>query len=113
VAYFECLHEVKLIVDLMHEHGIDGMRERISTTAAWGGLRAGERVIGGDSRKAMAEILDRIENGEFAQDFLRVQEGTRLADAIAKERSHPIIGTGHGLREFLKQCRLDQTRTED
>jgi ketol-acid reductoisomerase len=113
VAYFECLHEVKLIVDLMHEHGIDGMRERISTTAAWGALQAGERVIGAESRKAMEEILDRIENGEFAQDFLRVQEGTRLADAIAKERSHPIIGTGHGLREFLKQCRLDQTRTED
>jgi ketol-acid reductoisomerase len=113
VAYFECLHEVKLIVDLMHENGIDGMRERISTTAAWGGLQAGKRVIGEASRREMGGLLDRIENGEFAREFLEVQEGTGLADAIAEEREHPIIGTGHGLREFLQKCRLDQTNPED
>jgi ketol-acid reductoisomerase len=113
VAYFECLHEVKLIVDLMHEHGIDGMRERISTTAAWGGLQAGPKVIGPESRGQMKQILDRIESGDFAREFIEVQEGTALREAIAGERRHPIIGTGHGLREFLKRCRLDQTKLED
>lgn len=113
VAYFECLHEVKLIVDLMHEHGIDGMRERISTTAAYGGLQAGPKVIGPESRAAMGEILDRIESGAFAREFLDVQEGSGLAEAIANERRHPIVGTGHGLRGFLKECRLDQMKTED
>lgn len=113
VAYFECLHEVKLIVDLIHEHGIDGMRERISTTAAWGGLEAGPRVIGVESRRAMARILDRIEDGSFAGSFLEVQAdgGELLARRIADEREHPIVGTGHGLREFLRQCRLDQEST--
>ena len=114
VAYFECLHEVKLIVDLMHEHGLDGMRSRISTTAAWGGFQAGPKVIGAESRQAMGDILDRIEDGRFAREFLDVQEdgGAQLKSAIEAERSHPIVGTGHGLREFLRQCRLDQTSTE-
>jgi ketol-acid reductoisomerase len=113
VAYFECLHEVKLIVDLMHEHGIDGMRERISTTAAWGGLQAGPRVIGPESRARMGQILDRIESGDFAREFIDVQRGSALADSLADERRHPIVGTGHGLREFLERCRLDQTNPED
>jgi ketol-acid reductoisomerase len=113
VAYFECLHEVKLIVDLMHEHGIDGMRERISTTAAWGGLQAGKKVIGEESRLQMGEILDRIESGDFAREFIEAQQGSALAEAIKDEREHPIVGTGHGLREFLRKCRLDQTKSED
>jgi ketol-acid reductoisomerase len=114
VAYFECLHEVKLIVDLIHEHGLDGMRERISTTAAWGGLRAGPKVIGEQSRRAMGELLDQIENGRFAREFLEVQRdgGTQLRSTMAAQRSHPIIGTGRGLREFLRECRLDQISTE-
>lgn len=111
VAYFECLHEVKIIVDLIHEHGIDGMRDRISTTAAWGGLQAGPRVIGPESRRAMVTLLDRIEDGSFAREFLEVQSdgGLRLAAALAEQRAHPIVGTGRGLREFLQQCRLDET----
>jgi ketol-acid reductoisomerase len=114
VAYFECLHEVKLIVDLIHEHGLDGMRERISTTAAWGGLRAGPKVIGEESRRAMGELLDQIENGRFAREFLEVQRdgGTQLRSVMTAQRSHPIIGTGRGLREFLRECRLDQISTE-
>ncbi|RKZ16633.1 ketol-acid reductoisomerase [bacterium] len=115
VAYFECLHEVKLIVDLIHEHGIDGMRQRISTTAAWGGLQAGPRVIGPESRRAMKELLERIEDGSFAREFLDVQSdgGERLRQEIARKAEHPIVGTGHGLREFLMQCRLDQTSGAD
>jgi ketol-acid reductoisomerase len=109
VAYFECLHEVKLIVDLMHEHGIDGMRRRISTTAAWGGLQAGPRVIGQSSRREMKGLLDRIESGEFAREFLDVQsDPERLRAALAESAEHPIVGTGHGLREFLERCRLDR-----
>ena len=107
-AYFECLHEVKLIVDLIHTHGIDGMRERISTTAAWGGLRAGPRVINEHSRAAMDELLDEIEDGRFAKGFLEAQAsgGSELREAIDAEAAHPIVATGRGLREFLERCQL-------
>jgi len=110
VAYFECLHEVKIIVDLIHAHGIDGMRSRISTTAAYGGLRAGRRVIGPESRAAMEAILDDIESGRFAKTFETDQGdgGVALRNAIAEESRHPIVGTGLGLRDFLATCRLDR-----
>jgi ketol-acid reductoisomerase len=113
VAYFECLHEVKLIVDLIAEHGIDGMRSRISSTAAYGGLQAARRVIGPESRREMAEILDEIEDGRFAKSFLRAQGGTDLSAAIEAEASHGIVGTGRQLREFLQACRLSATETDE
>lgn len=108
IAYFECLHEVKLIVDLVHEHGIDGMREKISTTAAHGGLRAASRVIGEASRAQMHALLDEIESGEYAREFLAAQSdgGQALRAAAAREASHPIVATGRRLRDFLARCRL-------
>lgn len=107
-AYFECLHEVKLIADLIHAHGIDGMRAMISSTAAFGGLRAGPRVIGEPSRVAMKELLDGIESGAFAREFLREQESgsPQLRARIEAERAHPMQATGRRLREFLERCRL-------
>ena len=107
-AYFECLHEVKLIVDLMHAEGVDGMRERISSTAAFGGLRAGRRVIGEPSRAAMREILDEIEDGRFARSFGDEQRlgGEWSREARRAESEHPMQRTGRELREFLDRCQL-------
>ncbi|MEO6857644.1 MAG: ketol-acid reductoisomerase [Solirubrobacteraceae bacterium] len=70
LAYFECLHELKLIVDLMYEKGIAGMRYSISNTAEYGDLTRGKRVIGEDSRRAMKELLGQIQSGDFAREWI-------------------------------------------
>ena len=70
LAYFECLHELKLIVDLMYEKGITGMRYSISNTAEYGDLTRGKRVIGEESRQAMKQILGEIQSGEFAREWI-------------------------------------------
>src|ERR687885_200008 len=92
LAYFECLHELKLIVDLMYEKGITGMRDSISNTAEYGDLTRGKRVIGEETRAAMKKVLADIQSGAFAREwiaenragqenFLRMreeQQGTRI-----------------------------------
>jgi ketol-acid reductoisomerase len=70
MAYFECLHELKLIVDLMYEKGISGMRYSISNTAEYGDLTRGKRVIGDETRVAMKQILGEIQSGEFAREWI-------------------------------------------
>jgi ketol-acid reductoisomerase len=70
LAYFECLHELKLIVDLMYEKGITGMRYSISNTAEYGDLTRGKRVIGDPTRAAMKQILSEIQSGEFAKEWI-------------------------------------------
>ena len=70
LAYFECLHELKLIVDLMYEKGIQGMRHSISNTAEYGDMTRGPRVIGPESRAAMRKILDDIQSGDFAKEWI-------------------------------------------
>jgi ketol-acid reductoisomerase len=70
LAYFECLHELKLIVDLMYEKGIAGMRYSISNTAEYGDLTRGKRVIGDESRAAMKKLLSEIQSGEFAREWI-------------------------------------------
>src|SRR3954454_11193116 len=70
LAYFECLHELKLIVDLMYEKGITGMRYSISNTAEYGDLTRGKRVIGAPTREAMKQILSEIQSGEFAKEWI-------------------------------------------
>ncbi len=70
LAYFECLHELKLIVDLIYEKGIAGMRYSISNTAEYGDLTRGKRVIGPESRAAMKELLGEIQSGEFAREWI-------------------------------------------
>src|SRR4051812_26176566 len=70
LAYFECLHELKLIVDLMYEKGITGMRYSISNTAEYGDLTRGKRVIGEPTRDAMKQILSEIQSGEFAKEWI-------------------------------------------
>jgi ketol-acid reductoisomerase len=74
LAYFECLHELKLIVDLMYEHGIQGMRYSISNTAEYGDMTRGPRVIAGDTRTEMQRILTDIQSGEFAREWIAENE---------------------------------------
>jgi ketol-acid reductoisomerase len=74
LAYFECLHELKLIVDLMYEDGIQGMRHSISNTAEYGDMTRGPRVITDDTRKAMRKILADIQSGEFAKEWIAENE---------------------------------------
>jgi ketol-acid reductoisomerase len=71
LAYFECLHELKFIVDLIHQAGISGMRELISETAKWGELTVGPKIIDASVRKRMAKALSEIRSGKFAHDFIR------------------------------------------
>ncbi|HWK18699.1 MAG TPA: ketol-acid reductoisomerase, partial [Solirubrobacteraceae bacterium] len=70
LAYFECMHELKLIVDLMYEKGIAGMRYSISNTAEYGDLTRGKRVIGAESRAAMKQLLGEIQSGDFAREWI-------------------------------------------
>jgi len=70
MAYFECLHEVKLIVDLMYEKGLAGMRYSISNTAEYGDYTRGKRVITGETRESMRKILGEIQSGEFAREWI-------------------------------------------
>src|SRR6185437_11286669 len=70
IAYFECLHEVKLIVDLIYEGGLDRMRYSISNTAEYGDLTRGEKIVGDETRQAMRETLRQIQSGEFAREWI-------------------------------------------
>ncbi len=95
-AYFECVHELKLITDLLHKHGVEGMRQRISGTAAYGGLTRGPRVIDEKVRQNMREILTEIETGQFAQEFLarhdHQDEGTQAMSEKEAASSLAIVG---------------------
>ncbi len=100
-AYFECVHELKLITDLLDRHGIDGMRDRISGTAAYGGLTRGPRLIDDRVREKMKRILSEIETGDFAEEFLRNHDETeKLARAEAKS---PLARTGRRVLPRLHQ----------
>jgi ketol-acid reductoisomerase len=103
VAYFECLHELKLIVDLIHEHGISGMRYSISDTAEYGDMTRGKRVISGEVREEMACILEEIQTGEFAREWiLENMAGRPVYNAIKREESeHMIEVVGRELRGMM------------
>jgi ketol-acid reductoisomerase len=103
MAYFECLHELKLIVDLMYEGGIANMRYSISNTAEFGDYVSGPRVINESSKIAMKQILKEIQDGTFAKNF--IAEGENNYPIMTKERSankeHLIEKTGNKLREMM------------
>src|SRR5699024_8195596 len=92
VAYIETLHEVKLIVDLMYEGGIENMRYSISDTAQWGDFVSGPRVINDETKARMKEVLDDIQTGKFAQEWILENQANRPRfNAInARENNHPI-----------------------
>ena len=103
LAYFECLHELKLIADLMYEKGIRGMEYSISNTAEYGDLTRGKRVIGEPSRQAMKEILGEIQSGEFAREFIAENEaGGQKFDELRKAGAdHEIEKVGKDLRDMM------------
>jgi ketol-acid reductoisomerase len=103
LAYFECLHELKLIVDLMYEKGIQGMRHSISNTAEYGDMTRGSKVIGPESRAAMKQILSDIQSGEFAKEWIAEnQAGGENFDRMRKEGAdHQIEQVGGSLRSMM------------
>ena len=103
LAYFECLHELKLIVDLMYEQGIQGMRHSISNTAEYGDMTRGSKVITEDTREAMRKILADIQSGEFAKEWIAEnQAGGENFDRMRNEAAdHPIEKVGGKLRSMM------------
>jgi len=103
IAYFECLHELKLIVDLMYEKGITGMRYSISDTAEYGDITRGKRIINEDTRNEMRKILKEIQNGEFASEWILENKAGRPSfNAIQRrEASHQIEIVGKELRRMM------------
>jgi ketol-acid reductoisomerase len=109
LAYFEVLHELKLIVDLMYEKGIAGMRYSISNTAEYGDMTRGKRVIGEDSRKAMKELLSEIQSGDFAREWIAENRaGQENFKRMREEQSkHQVEVVGKELR-----AQMDWINTE-
>lgn len=103
VAYFECLHELKLIVDLIQERGISGMREVISNTAEYGDLTVGPKIIDEHVRNNMKEVLKRIQSGEFAREWiLENQAGKPVYNALRNaDKEHLIEKVGKQLRSMM------------
>jgi len=115
MAYFECLHETKLIVDLIFEGGIKDMRYSISNTAEYGDMVSGPRVVGAESKKAMKQVLKEIQNGEFAKDFiLEGQAGYPRMNAERRNMAdHPLEKTGTRLREMMPWIKANKIVDQD
>jgi ketol-acid reductoisomerase len=103
LAYFECLHELKLIVDLMYEKGITGMRYSISNTAEYGDLTRGKRVIDDHTRAAMKEILSEIQSGDFAREWIAENKAGQenFQRMRQEEQNHQIEREGKELRSHM------------
>ena len=103
MAYFECLHEMKLIVDLLYEGGIANMRYSISNTAEYGDLTRGKRVIGPEVKQRMKQILTEIQTGQFADEWMAEAESGKVNfnRMIAEEKQHSIEQVGSQLRSLM------------
>ena len=103
VAYFECLHEMKLIVDLLYEGGFEGMRHSVSDTAEYGDYMAGKRIVTQGTRAEMRKILSEVQSGHFAKDWIGENMMNRpVFNAIKKkELEHPMVEVGKELRSMM------------
>ena len=104
VAYFECLHELKLIVDLVQKYGITGMYNRVSETARYGGLTRGPRVVDKEAKKKMKEVLKEIQSGEFADEWVSKykKEGKNSFARYMKEiENHQVEKVGREMRKMM------------
>ena len=103
MAYFECLHELKLIVDLMYEGGIARMNYSVSDTAEYGGYLSGPRVIDADTKDRMRQILTDIQDGTFVKRLVaNVEGGNKELEGLRKQNAeHPIEVTGKKLRDLM------------
>jgi ketol-acid reductoisomerase len=115
MAYFECLHEVKLIVDLMYEEGIAGMRYSISDTAEYGDVTRGPRIIDDDTKAEMKRILDEIVTGKFAEEWVQESESGRARFNALREagKQHPIEVTGAKLRAMMPWISAGKAKVAD
>lgn len=104
VAYFECLHELKLIVDLMYEGGLARMRYSISDTAEYGDYVTGPRIVNDETKAEMKRVLEDIQRGKFARDFILENQSNRafFTATRRKEAEHPIEEVGSKLREMMQ-----------
>ncbi|MFL5261115.1 MAG: ketol-acid reductoisomerase, partial [Anaeromyxobacteraceae bacterium] len=114
-AYFECLHELKLIVDLMYEGGLAWMRHSISDTAEYGDYTRGPRVVNPQTKEEMKKILKEIQSGEFAKEFIKENETGRVRfEAFrAQEAAHPIEKVGKELRDMMSWIREAKKDSSD
>ena len=114
VAYFECLHELKLIVDLMYEGGIAKQRWSVSDTAEYGDYVSGPRVIDPRVKENMQAILADIQNGAFANRFMADQEegGPEFQELREKGEKHPIEAVGRDLRQLMSWVQGDDDYVE-
>jgi len=108
MAYFECLHEVKLIVDLIYEGGLENMRYSISNTAEFGDYVSGPKVVNADAKEEMRAILKRIQSGEFANEFIADcresndgKGGPRMKEYRQQTSEHSIEKVGAELRDMM------------
>jgi ketol-acid reductoisomerase len=115
MAYFECLHEVKLIVDLMYEEGIAGMRYSISDTAEYGDVTRGPRIITSATRDEMKKILGEITSGKFAEEWVAESEAGRARfNALREEgRQHPVEQVGASLRAMMPWISAGKTKVAE
>jgi ketol-acid reductoisomerase len=103
VAYFECLHEVKLIVDLFYVGGLSFMRYSVSDTAEYGDYTRGKRIVTEETRETMRQILAEVQSGEFAREWMSENEAGRpkFTDMRRREKEHPIEVVGAKLRAMM------------
>jgi ketol-acid reductoisomerase len=115
MAYFECLHEVKLIVDLMYEEGIAGMRYSISDTAEYGDVTRGPRIITAATKDEMGKILREITSGEFADEWIAESDSgrSRFNALRARGREHPIEKVGAELRSMMPWISAGKTKVAE
>jgi ketol-acid reductoisomerase len=103
MAYFECLHELKLIVDMIYEGGLASMRDSVSNTAEYGDYVTGPRIVTDETKKEMKRVLSDIQQGKFARDFILENQSNRafLTATRRNEAEHPIEQVGAQLREMM------------
>jgi ketol-acid reductoisomerase len=103
MAYFECLHELKLIVDLMYEGGLSNMRYSVSNTAEYGDYVTGPRIVTDDTKKAMKKVLEEIQSGQFARDWMDENRNgqTSFKATRQRENTHQIEEVGEKLRGMM------------
>jgi ketol-acid reductoisomerase len=103
MAYFECLHELKLIVDLIYEGGISNMRYSISNTAQYGDLTRGPRLVNEETKKEMKKILTEIQSGQFAKEWMLENMANKptFTALTKKGKAHPIEEVGGRLRKMM------------
>jgi ketol-acid reductoisomerase len=110
-AYFECLHELKLIVDLIYEGGIAEMHKFVSETAKYGDLTRGNRVIDDHVRQNMKKILEEIQSGAFAKEWVAENKAGRplYTKLLEKDKNHPIEAVGRELRAQMSWIKPEST----